>query len=74
MHEAKTHLSRFLAELAPGEILMLCNRNEPVAELRSIKKKVVRKPQIGVAKGDFVVPDSFFEPLPEDILKAFSGH
>ena len=74
MHEAKTHLSRFLAELAPGEILLLCNRNEPVAELRSIKKKVVRKPQIGVAKGDFVVPDSFFEPLPEDILKAFSGH
>ncbi len=74
MHEAKTHLSRYLAELAPGEILLLCNRNEPVAELRSIRKKVVRKPQIGVAKGDFVVPDSFFEPLPEDILKAFNGH
>ena len=71
--EAKTHLSRYLADLAPGEPLLLCKRNIPVAELRSIKKKLVRKPQIGVAKGDFVVPDSFFEPLPEDILKAFSG-
>ena len=72
--EAKTHLSRYLADLAPGETLLLCKRNTPMAELRSIRKKVGRKPQIGVAKGDFVVPDSFFEPLPEDILKAFSGH
>ena len=72
--EAKTHLSRYLADLAPGETLLLRKSNIPVAELRSIKKKLVRKPQIGVAKGDFLVPDLFFEPLPEDILKAFSGH
>ncbi len=35
--------------------------------------QAVRKPRIGVAKNEFVVPDSFFEPLPEEILKAFSG-
>jgi hypothetical protein len=33
----------------------------------------VRKPRIGLAKGEFEVPNSFFEPLPEDILKAFRG-
>lgn len=74
MHDAKTHLSRYLAELAPGEVLVLCNRNEPVAELRSLKKKKqTGKPRIGFAEGEFVVPDSFFEPLPDEILKAFSG-
>ena len=73
IHDAKTNLSRYLAELAPGETLVLCNRNEPVAELRSLRKKPLGKPRIGVAKGEFVVPDSFFEPLPDEILKAFNG-
>jgi antitoxin (DNA-binding transcriptional repressor) of toxin-antitoxin stability system len=73
IHDAKTNLSRYLAELAPGETLILCNRNRPVAELRSLPKKVLRKPRIGVAKGQFEIPDSFFEPLPDEILKAFMG-
>jgi antitoxin (DNA-binding transcriptional repressor) of toxin-antitoxin stability system len=74
IHDAKTNLSRYLAELAPGEALVLCNRNRPVAELRSLRKEGVRKPRIGAAKGQFVVPDSFFDPLPDEILKAFSGN
>lgn len=70
IHEAKTHLSEYLAQLGPGESLVVCNRNRPVAELRSITRKP-RKPRIGVAKGQFTVPRSFFEPLPDEILKAF---
>ncbi len=73
IHDAKTNLSRYLAELTPGEPLILCNRNRPVAELRLLPKKAVRKPRIGVAKGQFEIPDSFFEPLPDEILKAFMG-
>lgn len=73
IHDAETNLSRYLAELQPDETLVLCNRNRPVAELRPIAKKSVRKPRIGAAKGQFVVPDSFFEPLPEEVLKGFSG-
>jgi antitoxin (DNA-binding transcriptional repressor) of toxin-antitoxin stability system len=63
IHDAKTNLLRYLAELTPGEGLVLCKGNQPVA----------RKPRIGVAKGRFEVPDSFFEPLPDEILKAFTG-
>ena len=73
IHDAKTNLSRYLAELAPGETLLLCNRNRPVAEIRSLQKKGVAKPPIGAVRGAFVVPDSFFEPLPDEILRAFSG-
>jgi hypothetical protein len=35
--------------------------------------RTVREPRIGVAKGEFVVPDSFFEPLSREVLEAFSG-
>ena len=73
IHDAKTNLSRYLSELGPSETLVICNRNQPVAELRSLRKKVLRKPRIGVAKGQFTVPDSFFDPLPDEIIQAFSG-
>jgi antitoxin (DNA-binding transcriptional repressor) of toxin-antitoxin stability system len=72
MHDAKTHLSRYLAELPPGGTLVLCNRNEPIAEIRSLARKTA-KPRIGVAKGKFTVPQSFFDPLPEEMLKSFRG-
>ena len=52
IHDAKTNLSRYLAELTPGETLVLCNRNQPVAEVRSLRKKAVRKPRIGAAAGE----------------------
>jgi len=73
IHKAKTHLSRYLAKMTPGETLILCNRNQPVAELRLVRPKPVREPRIGVAKGEFTIPESFFEALPEEIMKAFSG-
>jgi antitoxin (DNA-binding transcriptional repressor) of toxin-antitoxin stability system len=73
IHDAKTNLSRYLAEMTPGDTLVLCNRNRPVAELRSLQQKTARKPRIGAARDEFAVPDSFFEPLPDDILQAFGG-
>jgi antitoxin (DNA-binding transcriptional repressor) of toxin-antitoxin stability system len=72
MHEAKTHLSSYVSKLKGDETLILCNRNRPVAELRLLPARI-GKPRIGVAEGEFVVPDEFFEPLPDDILKAFNG-
>jgi antitoxin (DNA-binding transcriptional repressor) of toxin-antitoxin stability system len=73
IHDAKTNLSRYLAELQPDDALLLCNRNQPVAELRWLRGKAIRKPRIGAAKGEFVVPDSFFGPLPGEILDTFRG-
>jgi len=73
IHEAKTHLSRYLAELKPGEKLIICNRNEPVAEVQSLRGKKSPKRRLGLFKEMGEIPDSFFEPLPDDILKAFNG-
>ena len=33
------------------------------------RKKVT--PRIGMFKGEFTIPDSFFEPMPDEWLKAF---
>ena len=73
VQEAKTHLSRYLARIESGEVVIICRRNVPVAEIRQVPKKPSRKRPIGVAKGRFEVPDSFFDDLPEDVLAGFEG-
>lgn len=73
IHAAKTHLSRHLAELAVGEVILLCRRNVPVAEIRLLPEARKTKRPVGVAKGRLTVPPSFFEPLPDELLDAFEG-
>ena len=73
IHEAKTHLSKYLRLLSKGETILLCKRNVPIAEIRSIPKKHESKRPIGLAKGMFEVPPAFFEPLPDEIVKPFHG-
>ena len=71
MHEAKTHLSRYVAQLQEGETILLCRRNEPVAEIRGLPPARKKRRPFGLAREQFTVPDSFFEPLPDDIVEAF---
>ena len=73
VHEAKTHLSYYLQRLLKGETILLCRRNVPVAELRPIKKDKQTKRPIGLAKGYLKIPKEFFQPLPEEMTKLFSG-
>lgn len=73
IHEAKTHLSRYLSRVLKGETILLCRRNEPIAEIRPLKVLPNSKRPIGIDKGVFELGPEFFEPLPEEILRAFEG-
>ena len=73
IHQAKTHLSRYMKELLRGETIILCKRNAPVAEIRPIPAERVDARPAGLARGTFQVPDTFFEPLPADMLNGFYG-
>lgn len=73
IHEAKTHLSRYLARLEEGESILLCRRNVPIAEIRPLTKEPRRPGRPGHWAGKFEVTEAFFEPLPEDFVDAFEG-
>ena len=73
VQEAKTHFSHYLDEVAKGESFILCKRNKPVAEIRPIISKGAEKRPLGLAKGAFTVPASFFDELPEETISLFSG-
>jgi prevent-host-death family protein len=69
VHEAKTHLSRLLEDVAAGEEVVITRRGEEVASLVPVRRSSAR--QFGTDRGRFVVPDDFDAPLPDQLLDAF---
>ncbi len=71
VHEAKTHLSRLLAEVAAGEDVIIANRGVAVARLVPVDGNGAR--EFGVDRGRFTVPEDFDDPLPDDVAAAFEA-
>jgi prevent-host-death family protein len=72
VHEAKTHLSRYLDRVEAGETLILCRHNRPIAEVRPLKPKAKPARVFGLDDG-FGVSPKFFGPLPDDELRLWDG-
>ena len=62
VHEAKTNLSRLLAQVEAGEDIVIARNGRPVARLVEYRPKGKRQPD--VLKGKIVIPDSFLRPAP----------
>jgi prevent-host-death family protein len=73
IHEAKARLSEYLEAASRGERVVICKRNEPIAELRAIEQKRKEPRPIGLGKGTFEIGPEFFKPLPDDSFEAFEG-
>jgi len=72
VHEAKTQLSRLLARAEAGDEVIISRADKPVARIVPIAPSTrTRTP--GLWKGKFTVPDSFFDPLPDEELSAWEG-
>jgi len=62
----------YLDRVLEGETVIVVENDQPVAEMRPLSKRTGLRP-FGLAKGEFVVPDDFNDPLPEDVLQLFEG-
>jgi prevent-host-death family protein len=73
--QIKARLSEYLQRVAHGERIVICRHNRPVAELRAVDDVRTEPRPIGPLPGrpTFVVPASFFEPLPSDELDLWEG-
>lgn len=67
----------YLGRVQAGESLLVLQADRPIAEIKPItpaESKQSRSPRrFGLAAGEFVVPDDFNAPLPEEILRDFEG-
>lgn len=72
IHEAETHLSRLVEEVAAGEEIIIAKAGRPMARLVPLEN-APKKRRLGLLKGQLKVPDDFDTPLPDDVLGLFEG-
>ena len=73
IHEAKTHLSKHLARLKQGEIIVLCEHNMPIAKIRPLPTARTKPRPFGLAQGTVRIASGFSDPLPDELLDFFEG-
>ncbi len=69
MHKAKSDLSHLVRRALAGEDIIITKAGKPVARLVPIRSERVP----GTARGMIRIADSFFEPLPEEVISAFES-
>lgn len=70
VQDAKTRLSELLARVERGEEIIVARGGKPIARLTAVEQPPAR--ELGfVSGGD--IPESFFEPLPEEELRRWEG-
>jgi prevent-host-death family protein len=67
VHQAKTQLSKLIAAVEAGEEVVIARGDTPVVRLTPIRQPR----EAGWLKGRAGLDEGFFEPLPEDELKAW---
>jgi prevent-host-death family protein len=74
IHDAKTRLSSLIERVEAGEEIVIARAGRPVARLAPLVSRRGRR-KLGALDGRFRIPgaDAFNAPLPDELLKAFSG-
>lgn len=72
IHQAKTTLSRLIAEVEAGEEIVIHRGRVPVARLVPIELPRPKRVPGGL-KGQIVWSDDFFEPMSEEELRLWEG-
>ena len=72
--DLKAKLSEYLDAVARGEQVIVCNRNQPVAELRAIPPQRTKPRDLSpMFPGETFITDAFFEPMTEAELEEWYG-
>jgi hypothetical protein len=73
IHEAKTHMSAYLARLEEhGETIILSRETCRSPRSADQGTRSGKRP-LGLARGKVVIRKGFFEPLTDELLDAFEG-
>lgn len=72
LDQVENEAAEYFHRVIGGETIVVYQGERPVAEIRPITETEALRP-VGLAAGEFVVPDDFDEPLPDELLDAFEG-
>ena len=72
VHDAKTHFSKLLEQVAAGETVVIAKAGSPVAQLAPLDAPVRSAQRIGFLAGRITVPDDFNTMGDDEIADSFS--
>jgi prevent-host-death family protein len=72
IHQAKTNLSKLIAEVEAGGEVVIARGKTPVARVVPVEPERPAR-VFGSMKGRISIDDAFFEPLPDDELALWNG-
>jgi prevent-host-death family protein len=74
IYEAKSKLSEFIEAATRGERVIICNHNQPVAELRAVEPIATGSRDLApMFPGQTWITPAFFEPLSAKETAAWEG-
>ena len=72
LDQVENEAAEYFHRVIDGETIVVYQGERPVAEIRPFTETTALRP-VGLATGEFVVPDDFDDPLPDEVLDAFEG-
>lgn len=72
LEEVEHGAAEYLHRVIDGETVVVYRGDRAVAEIRPLGETETLRP-VGLAEGEFVVPDDFDDPLPDELLDAFES-
>lgn len=71
VHEAKTHLSRFVDQGATSEEILIAQTGKPIVRWAALISGKVQPPKRGLGIGRFTIPENFDHLHDETIQRIF---
>lgn len=66
IHQAKTHLSRYIKKVQQGEEIVICKNNEPIVQIIPFRHNKPKFRRPGLSKGFVLNMKNINEPLTEN--------
>jgi antitoxin (DNA-binding transcriptional repressor) of toxin-antitoxin stability system len=73
LEEIQRNPKGLLERVRSGETLLLTENDQALAEIKPLIHKAKVPRPYGLSKGEFVVPDDFDDPLPDEFYDLFEG-
>ena len=73
LRKRKPACQKYIDGLKAGDRIILCRRNRPVAEILPLPEPEGQPRPIGLGAGLAEISETFFDPLPDEMLELFEG-
>jgi antitoxin (DNA-binding transcriptional repressor) of toxin-antitoxin stability system len=73
IEDLEKNIPFILQHIEAGDSFLILKGQKPMGEFRPLHSPTLTLRPFGLCAGDFIVPEDFNQPLPEDIIREYEG-